>query len=310
MKAEGAIKISAITVLYNPDVPLLELQLAALVDQVDCIVLVDNGGVSESAFYRLNEVGVPIHYLKNKENVGVASAINLGLCWSISNGFGFAILFDQDSVPGKGLVRDLFSFFELEIRKNNRLIAIGPTIFDETSGSEIPFVSFGFLRNSKFYSSEHQYGTVFYPDFLITSGTLICLSKLESVGLMREDLFIDNVDLEWCFRVKSLGYEIGGVAGIVLKHRLGEPVGGRSMQVFRNLQWHSPLRQYYITRNRILLYKSGYAPLAWIFRDCFRMIIKITVYIFFISPRSENLKMIVAGLVHGFRGVSGRLQTK
>ena len=39
---------------------------------------------------------------------------------------------------------------------------------------------------------------------------------------MKESYFIDNVDLEWCFRAKSLGFDLVGTDGAVLYHAIGE----------------------------------------------------------------------------------------
>ena len=39
---------------------------------------------------------------------------------------------------------------------------------------------------------------------------------------MKESYFIDNVDLEWCFRAKSLGFDLVGTDAAVLYHAIGE----------------------------------------------------------------------------------------
>ena len=39
---------------------------------------------------------------------------------------------------------------------------------------------------------------------------------------MKESYFIDNIDLEWCFRAKSKGYELIGTDEAVLYHAIGE----------------------------------------------------------------------------------------
>ena len=39
---------------------------------------------------------------------------------------------------------------------------------------------------------------------------------------MKESYFIDNIDLEWCFRAKSLGFDLVGTDAAVLYHAIGE----------------------------------------------------------------------------------------
>ena len=48
------------------------------------------------------------------------------------------------------------------------------------------------------------------------------LDALASIGAMKESYFIDNIDLEWCFRAKSKGYELIGTDQAVLYHAIGE----------------------------------------------------------------------------------------
>jgi len=39
---------------------------------------------------------------------------------------------------------------------------------------------------------------------------------------MNEDLFIDWVDFEWCWRARKKGYKIIGNANVVITHQLGD----------------------------------------------------------------------------------------
>jgi len=68
------------------------------------------------------------------------------------------------------------------------------------------------------------------------------------VGLMDEDLFIDHVDSEWCFRAKAKGFQLFGVGGAAMTHALGE----RRKEIWflrrRIVTLHKPFRYYYIFR--------------------------------------------------------------
>jgi len=59
-------------------------------------------------------------------------------------------------------------------------------------------------------------------DFLLSSGSLVPLDVIDKVGGMEEELFIDQVDTEWCLRARSMGYRVFGAFGAILEHRLGE----------------------------------------------------------------------------------------
>ncbi|HFP9739483.1 TPA: glycosyltransferase family 2 protein, partial [Escherichia coli] len=60
---------------------------------------------------------------------------------------------------------------------------------------------------------------------IIASGKLINLEVLDQVGFMEDDLFIDGVDHEWCWRAGRLGYKIAIIENAIMKHRLGDARG-------------------------------------------------------------------------------------
>ena len=112
---------------------------------------------------------------------------------------------------------------------------------------------------------------------------------------MKESYFIDNVDLEWCFRAKSKGYELVGTDAAILYHAIGE----RSSNPFVRagiIAQHSPQRSYFSSRNRVHLYGMNYSPTGWKYRDIIRFIIK-TIWLLITSPdRKEYCKNIFLGI--------------
>ena len=130
------------------------------------------------------------------------------------------------------------------------------------------------------------------------------MTTLDRVGPMREDLFIDYVDVEWGLRARSRGYQCFGVCGAHMAHSLGElPI----RWLGRAYPHHSPLRHYYLFRNAVLLYREGWLPLGWKLVDGARLALKYGFYGLFARPRGRHLAMMTKGLVHGLRGIGGRL---
>ncbi len=86
---------------------------------------------------------------------------------------------------------------------------------------------------------------------LITSGSMLNLKVESEIGGFDENLFIDEVDFEYCLRSVLNGFQVIQFTNIFLEHNLGETVNRRS---FKNNKTnarvlHSPQRLYYITRN-------------------------------------------------------------
>ncbi len=73
----------------------------------------------------------------------------------------------------------------------------------------------------------------------------------------------------------------------------------------RQLVIHSPMRIYFITRNRWLLYWLPHVSLGWKLADFPRMLIKLMAFMLFVPPRSRYLKAGFAGLRDGIRRKGG-----
>ena len=87
----------AIIVSYNPDVTALLELTAQLMKETDFII-VDNGtvGISKivesiNVYERCREI------IRLQTNEGLAKALNIGIDWSVIQGYEFVFLFDQDS---------------------------------------------------------------------------------------------------------------------------------------------------------------------------------------------------------------------
>src|SRR6185437_13061642 len=121
------------------------------------------------------------------------------------------------------------------------------------------------------------------------------------VGAMDDALFIDNVDLDWCFRARVAGYALYGVCAAGLDHRLGD-ARRRLPGLPRGVVVHAPRRLFYMMRNRVLLYRRAYTPRRWIAQDVPRLIVKFLLFALLIPPRWKNVRSMLAGLRAGIAG--------
>jgi rhamnosyltransferase len=119
---------------------------------------------------------------------------------------------------------------------------------------------------------------------------------------MREDLFIDYIDIEWGLRAKAKGFQSFGVCDAEMYHSLGEEPISLLGKKFPN---HSPLRHYYHFRNAIHLYKESWVPLNWKLVDGWKLLQKFGFYSLFGKPRRDHFMMMSRGLLHGLLGKSG-----
>lgn len=300
-----SVSVCGIVVTYEPDITLLERVLAAIRPQVDQVLVVDNGSVTGFiSWSRLNARWVEI--IDIGENLGVGAAQNQGIVWAKAKGFSHVLFLDQDSIPGTAMVRNLIAASMYLDRYKGPVAAVGPRIVDARTGKDFPFINFGSLSVKRRICQQPFAGKYVLTDFLISSGMLVSLSVFERVGMMEEGFFIDSVDLEWCFRARSQGFALYGVCDAELRHSLGDQVIhfwlGRSVNIYR----HSSLRQYYMMRNRILLYQKSYSPRSWVVQDIFRFLFKLIILVLFLPQRLGNIRMTLNGIRDGLRGKMGR----
>ena len=292
--------VCAVVVAYRPELAVLRDLLRAVLMQVGAIVVVDNTPTDEVGVGAC-DVPQKTHLLPQHGNVGLAAAQNAGIDWARQHGFHHVLLLDQDSLPDEGMVAALLNALEHSSHAQ-KLAAVGPCFHDLREDRAAPFVRIGFPLNRKLWCERE--GQTVPCDFLIGSGSLIPMYVLDAIGDMDAGLFIDNVDLEWCFRARAKGFDLQGVCAAVMHHRLGDarralPLGLGQVVV------HGPARLYYMMRNRVRLYRLPHTPRVWIAQDVPRLWLKLFLFGVLIGPHWHNLRFMLRGLVDGVRGRTG-----
>ncbi|MFK7863551.1 MAG: glycosyltransferase family 2 protein [Pseudohongiellaceae bacterium] len=288
-------KCCAIVVTYKPDITALLKLLGQLNKEINFVV-VDNGTpdiahLAESicVYDRCKAL------IRLDENVGLAKALNNGIGWAEKNRCEFVFLFDQDSsICDLFISRMIKAYREVEKHSSKGVAAVGPRLINPQSMRQTPFKLFSrlFLRTDRPFANFKNH---FIADFLITSGTLIALKHMNHIGTMKEDYFIDNVDLEWCFRAKSKGYDLVGTDDALLYHAIGE-LSQSPLVKAGIIAKHNPSRTYYSSRNRTHLYGVSYSPLGWKLRDIVRFTLKSIWLVISSTERKLYWKNIRSGI--------------
>jgi len=228
-------KIAACVILYNPNEPVIS-NIQSYIHHLDKLYLIDN---SESINTNLQEVYNPLVntiIIRNGINEGIAKRLNQACDLAIKNEFDYLLTMDQDSYFDETSIAEYFQCI-----KN----------FDKIEN----IAMFGVNYESQTRKENCKHSSV---KFLITSGSIINLNAYKHIGSFDENLFIDFVDMEYCFRSISNGYQIIRFSNIFMHHEIGEVTHKRS---FKNLKSstrsiHSTTRLYYMTRNFLYLNKK------------------------------------------------------
>jgi rhamnosyltransferase len=284
----------AVIVTYHPTSLIVE-NMQKVLAQVAGLVVVDNGSnVDELDQLRVASQSLGFHLIENEENLGIAQALNLGIRWAKNKGYSWVILFDQDSKITDGFICQMFATWELHAERE-RLGSIHPKYVDAETGIE-PVVR---------RASDGG------PRISLTSGALMPIWIFDKIGGFAAEYFIDCVDFEYCLRIRAAGYLIADSRQAILLHAAGHASVSLSFSglTFRPTH-HTPMRRYYISRNRIALCRKYFRVFpGWIVQymfDSMRETIKCFVGE---QNRGRKFRSFLLGSWDGLCGKMGRRDT-
>lgn len=251
-------------------------------------VSVFNNGLHDDALRSL--IGARIKVLGSGNNLGVAEGFNS----LISNAFAdphinYVLMLDQDSMISIDAMMSMKSAYEL-YKDEFDIGLLGPNLVEQNSS--LP------------YGKIDGAGEISVVKTLASSGTMLDRKTWEDIGPMDEDLFIDGVDHEWCFRAKAKGLNSVVAKNVILKHSMGN----KSLRLFGKVKpvHTSPLRHYYIIRNTLILIGKSYIPFHWKLIELLKTLRRIVFYISVSSDKLESLKLIGKAFMHGLSGKAGK----
>lgn len=307
-------RVAAVVVAYRPDAVRLRALLEALAPQVDTLYLVDNsdeedarGRIAAAAEAAQASTGRLPAAIAMGGNRGIAAAQNRGIEAARAAGHAYVLLSDDDSLATPGMVARLREALQAAQAAGRRVAAAGPLVGDTRDEAAVLVFGDTWLGPRRIPGVARAPAPV-EAAFLVASGCLISTEALASVGAMREDLFIDHVDLEWGLRARRAGWRLLAVPAARLEHRLGDrvlrlPFSGRPFHV------HAPARNYYLVRNTLLLLRSGLLPPGWRLGYLLWLGKYALFNLAFVAPRGPRLAAILRGARDGLAGRGGGLPT-
>ena len=290
--------ICAVIVSYYPTAEILE-NVAALIEQVDEVVIVDNGSGAATKELLVSLTDYPnMTIIYNQDNFGIAAALNIGVRHAKAAGHQWLATFDQDSKVTPGMIMMMLQVYDTYPAKE-KVASLSPRYQNQSTGQIAS-------------SNPKHLDKLPYTEVLavITSGNLLKLSVFDAVGLFNEALFIDQVDTEFCLRCASQGYKILEVKDAILLHCIGFPVQIKVLWKIKSITNHSSLRRYYIARNSIYIYKKfALTQPAWVAHNAY-VLLKVMIMVLFEKNRREKLAAFFRGIIHGLYGRMGKYSEK
>ena len=240
-------ELSIITINYNglKDTCAL-IESIPFNDKMEVIV-VDNASDNQEAD-QISSRFPHVKVIKSDKNLGFAGGNNLGI--KVSTG-KFIFLINNDTYFEDFNVRALID----RLNNSSDIGIVCPKIRFAWSPKPIQFAGYTPLSNITirnqaigFGEEDHgQYETAHPTPYAHGAAMLIKREAIDKVGLMPECYFLYYEELDWSMMFTRAGYQIWYEPKCTVYHKESQATGQ-----------HSPLRTYYITRNRLLLIKRNY----------------------------------------------------
>ena len=283
------VDISIITINYNG----LE-DTCALIESIPFndnmeVIVVDNASKNleaEAITKRYPQVKV----IKSDKNLGFAGGNNLGI---IAAQGKYLLLINNDTVFKDFNIQVLIDRME----SSSTIGIVCPKIRFTWANNPIQYTGYTPLsritvrnRAIGFGENDHgQYDTAHPTPYAHGAAMLIRRDVIDKVGLMPECYFLYYEELDWSMMFTRAGYQIWYEPTCTIYHKESQATGQ-----------NSPLRTYYLTRNRLLLVRrnpqSFNKPLAYLYLIGIVAVRDILKYTF--MRRLDLVKTIFRALGH------------
>ena len=250
------IELSIITVNYNG-----LKDTCALIDTIPFdeysleVIVVDNASKEDEASV-IAESYPQVKVIRSEKNLGFAGGNNLGIKAAQGKYLFFinndTVLFrgKEQKVRGKKTLQPLIDRLE----STETIGMVCPKIRFAWDDAPIQFAGYTplttiTLRNRSIGFGEKdkgQYNTPHPTPYAHGAAMMVKREVIERAGMMPENYFLYYEELDWSMMIRRAGYQIWYEPAATIYHKESQATGQ-----------NSPLRTYYITRNRLLFVKRN-----------------------------------------------------
>lgn len=269
--------MSIVTVNYNGYKDTCELIDSIPFEDSMEVIVVDNGSQEDEA--NILQTKFPyIKAIRSDHNLGFAGGNNVGIKAATGK---YLFLINNDTTFKKFNPQLLIRRLE----SSPKIGMVCPKIRFAWGNNPIQFAGYTPLspitvRNKAIGFGEEdkgQYDTPRQTPYAHGAAMMIRREVIDKVGLMPECYFLYYEELDWSMMITRAGYEIWYEPACTIYHKESQSTGQ-----------NSPLRTYYITRNRLLLVKRNLKGLQKSFAYAYLQMIVAT---------RDKLKYLIKGQI-------------
>ena len=250
--------------------------------QIDHLVFVSND--CRPIHHGIIRLGLKhVTYVKNDFNVGLGSALNQGLRYLQSRNYQWCLLLDQDTEVDSNLIDELRNIYKSHPDKSS--IGILAPNYRSSTGKRLA------------YKDDITWKSV---PTVVTSGSLLKMEIINLIGYMREDFFIEGIDIEFCLRLRSSGFAIIASGRPLMTHSAGvgeeKKILGRTVLIGH----HEPYRLFLQMQNltHIIIHYGLQEP-RWTCKTFIAVLKRSTLIMLFEQKKLEKLIAMSKGFLAG-----------
>ena len=240
-------RLSIITINYNGLKDTCELIDSISFNDNMEVIVVDNASTQDEASIS-SERYPQVKVIRSHQNLGFAGGNNVGIKAAKGQ---YILLINNDTYFKEYNIDALINRLE----SSDKIGIVCPKLRFAWANHPIQFAGYTPLspitiRNQAigFGESDHgQYDTAHPTPYAHGAAMLVKREAMDKVGLMPECYFLYYEELDWSMMFSRAGYEIWYDPACTVYHKESQTTGQ-----------NSPLRTYYITRNRLLFVKRNY----------------------------------------------------
>lgn len=276
-------KFVAVVVLYNPVDDVIK-NVESYNDAVSKVYAIDNSDIKNYGLVAKLKQIPNLEYTFLGNNKGIARALNIALCKAIYDNADFLLTMDQDTSFYSNNAEKMISYVS-KYKKNDKVVL--------------------YAANTDDYQGERNCE---YVNLALTSGNIIHCRTIESIGGFDENLFIDWVDQDLCYRLLSAGFKMVRLNHIKINHHLGVNCTKKLLGMGFNYTTHSSVRYYYMVRNKLYVLEKN--RVSWKKRTRFIFgVVAMALKVIMIEKNKRNkLYYILQGITDYLRNKMGKFE--
>jgi len=255
-----SVELSVITINYNGVKDTCELMDTLPLEDASLEVIVVDNASKEDEASTIERKYPQVKVIRSDRNLGFAGGNNLGILQARGQ---YLFFINNDTVfrgkrdDGRGKreeVRDAFRSLIRRLESSDKIGMVCPKIRFTWGDSPIQYAGYTPLspitirnRSIGFGEADRgQHDTAHLTPYAHGAAMMVKREVVKKAGLMPECFFLYYEELDWSMMIRRAGYDIWYEPACTIYHKESQSTGQ-----------NSPLRTYYMTRNRLLFVKRN-----------------------------------------------------